>query len=132
MTEENVAPLESREIADRLVAIAEEHKAKNITLYDLNNTSLIADYFLVCSAGSEPHIRALTSHFDKDLRDVGLRPMHMDGSPASRWVVVDYGVVVVHVFHPEMRDRYQLEELWDQAEIVYQGGDQDAKPLPIF
>ena len=132
VTEKKAAQLESREIADRLVVIAENHKAKNIALYDLKNISMLADFFLVCSANSEPHIRALSSHFDKDMRDLDLRPTHVDGSPASRWIVVDYGVVVVHVFHPEMRDHYKLEELWEKADLVYEGGGEDQKPLPVF
>jgi len=132
VTEEKTENLNSRAVADRLVAIAEKHKAKNIALYDLKDTSMLADYFLICSGGSEPHIRALATHFDKDMRALDLRPQHIDGSPASHWVVVDYGIVVVHVFHPETRGHYRIEDLWEQAEIVYRGDDETSQPVPVF
>ena len=121
---------DSRKTADRLVEIAEANKATDIFLYDLKEASVLADFFLICSAGSEPHLRALANHFRKDLPD--LSPKHIEGAPASRWMIIDFTSVVVHVFHPEMREHYKLEALWENVDIIYRGGEENQEPTPVF
>jgi ribosome-associated protein len=74
------------------------------------------DLFVICSADSEPQIKAVVGEIEERLRkDHGLRPAAVDGFPASQWVVVDYLQVLVHVFHAERRRFYGLEELWGDA-----------------
>ena len=108
-------------LAKRCVEICEDRKAQDIELYDLTDISLIADFCLICSASSEPHIRAISNRLRKDLADEGVRPDHIDGDASSRWIVMDYGTVLVHIFHPEVRDFYRLEELWENGRRVYEG-----------
>ncbi|MCF7853407.1 MAG: ribosome silencing factor [Candidatus Pacebacteria bacterium] len=111
-------------LAKRCLTICEDRKAQDILLYDLTDILLITDFCLICSASSEPHIRAISNRLRKELSDEGLRPEHVDGDPASRWVVLDYGTIVVHIFHPEVRDFYRLEELWESGRLIYEGPEE--------
>lgn len=121
----DVALMEPEILARRCVAICEERKAQDLLLYDVTAESLLTDYQLICSGSSEPHLRALSSHLQKDLADEGVRPLHVDGSPASRWIVLDYGTVLIHILHPELRHYYRLEELWGDDCITYRGSEND-------
>ncbi len=125
--EEIKAALFAAEICDR-------HKARNIILYDLKESSMLADFYLVCSGTSEPHLNALAGHLEKEMRQHQLRPRHIDGSPASRWIIIDYGYLMIHLFLPAMRQYYEIEKLWaETAEVLYRGGDeQDTEPVPVF
>jgi ribosome-associated protein len=84
-------------------------------LLDIRPISLIADYFVVCSATSERQINAVTRDIADNLREDGLRPLRVEGEPASGWVLMDYGDVVVHIFDVARRDYYSLEDLWSAA-----------------
>ncbi|MDE1170657.1 MAG: ribosome silencing factor [Verrucomicrobium sp.] len=95
---------------------AEEKKALDPVLLDLRKVSSVADFFLICSAESEPQLKAIGNGLELMLKnDYGLRPNAVDGFPRSHWVVVDYGDVMVHVFHANTRGFYSLEKLWGDA-----------------
>ena len=113
-------------IARRCVEICEEHKAADIRLFDVQENSILADYFIVCSATSLPHLRALAERLRRTLIDEGVKPRGLDGNPSSQWLVLDYGVIIVHIMMPELRRRYALEEIWDKGKMIYSGG----VPLP--
>jgi len=108
--------------SDKLVKlcrqIALDKKAEEAIILDVRSISNVADYFLICTGTSEPHLKAIADEITRRLRDEGIRPLHRDGYPASRWVVMDYGDVLIHVFHPELRQRYGLEDLWGDAKRV--------------
>jgi ribosome-associated protein len=106
-------------IARRCLEVCEERKAEDILLYDVRKTSLLADYYLICSASSEPQIRAIASHLQKAMVEEGVRPLHVDGVPASHWMILDFGAVLIHIFHEETRKFYLLEELWSKDQLVY-------------
>jgi ribosome-associated protein len=90
--------------------------ASDIVLLDIRPTSLIADFFVICSAMSDRQTNAVVRDIQDTMRDeFDARPMRVEGTPASGWVLMDYGDVVVHVFSPAQRDCYQLEELWSTA-----------------
>ena len=96
----------------------EEQKGMDILLLDIQAVTILADYFVLCTATSERHIKALTGNLSRQLKiDVG-RPMGIEGEPESGWVLVDYGDVVVHLFLAETRAFYNLEELWQKAQTV--------------
>ncbi len=85
-------------------------------MLDIRPISLIADYFVVCSAASERQINAVVRDLDDAVRkEHGVRPLRIEGDASSGWVLVDYGDVVVHIFGAEQRDFYKLEELWSAA-----------------
>jgi ribosome-associated protein len=87
-------------------------------MLDMQDVSLLADYFVLCNAESTPQFRAILDEVEKQTRAAGGRPLHVEGDAASGWVLLDYGSVVVHIFDPELRDYYGLEELWNQARLV--------------
>ena len=96
--------------------IAYDRKAENIIRLDLKEYSAVSDYFVLCTATSEPHIRAVAEHIQRDvLEQLKIKPLHVDGSPESRWMIVDFGSVMVHVMDEDTRSLYQLESLWGDA-----------------
>jgi ribosome-associated protein len=83
---------------------------------DLRGISTFTDFFVICSATSEPQLRAIASEIETRLKEErGRRPVAIDGFPASQWMVLDYLQVVVHVFHRDKRAFYSLEDLWGDA-----------------
>jgi len=96
--------------------LAADKKAENIVVLDLREISTFTDFFVICSAGSEPQLKAIAGEIETRLKqDHDVRAAAVDGFPASQWIVLDYLQVVVHVFHREKRDFYSLEDLWGDA-----------------
>lgn len=108
----------SLEIARRIVELAEDKKAADIVLLDLSALTTLADYFVICSGGSERQLDAIADGIIGGLRDEKIRPIGREGLAASHWVLVDFGSVIVHVFTPPERDFYQLEKHWSAAKTV--------------
>lgn len=92
-----------------------DKKAENIIIFDVRATSSVTDFFVLCSGNSEPHLKAIADGISRRLREEGVRVASHDGMPPSRWIVLDYRDVLVHIFHPEFRERYGLEHLWGDA-----------------
>jgi ribosome-associated protein len=110
--------LNSQELAHTIVDMLEERKAMDILLLDIRQVTILADYFVLCSATSERHLQTLADDLSKQLKvDVG-RPLSVEGEPESGWMLVDYGDVIVHVFLPETRRHYDLEGLWRKAQTI--------------
>lgn len=83
---------------------------------DLRAISTFTDFFVICSAASEPQLKAIANEIEIRLKeDYTIRPSTIDGFPASQWIVLDYLQVVVHVFHRDKRAFYSLEDLWGDA-----------------
>jgi ribosome-associated protein len=83
---------------------------------DLRGISTFTDFFVICSATSEPQLKAIAGEIETRLRqEHGIRAVAMDGFPASQWIVLDYLQVVVHIFHRDKRAFYSLEDLWGDA-----------------
>jgi ribosome-associated protein len=96
--------------------LAAEKKAEEIVLLDLREISTFTDFFVICSAGSEPQLKAIAGEIETRLKeDHDIRAAAVDGFPASQWIVLDYLQVVVHIFHREKRAFYSLEDLWGDA-----------------
>jgi len=95
-----------------------ERLGSDIVLLDMEDVSLLADYFVICSAESTPQFKAIVSEVEKQAKEVGARRLRVEGQPGSGWFLLDYGSVVAHVFDPELRDYYDLEGLWKQAQLV--------------
>lgn len=99
--------------------IAYDRKAENIIRLDLSDMSAVSDYFILCTATSEPHIRAVAERIQRGvLEKLKVKPVHVDGSPESRWIIVDFGNVMVHIMTAGSRELYQLEDLWNDAPKV--------------
>jgi len=96
-----------------------DKKALDPVILDLQAVSSICDYMVICSAQSEPQIKAIVNGIEKTMKDEHERyPLAVDGFPTSQWVVIDYGDVMVHIFHDEKRGVYALEDLWSDAPQV--------------
>ena len=98
--------------------IALDKKAEEPIILDVRKISSIADFLFLCSGNSEPHLKAIADEILRRLREQGIRPIGRDGYPPSRWIVMDFNDVLVHIFHPELRQRYALEQLWGDARRV--------------
>lgn len=107
---------EGLELAQVCARAAADKKAENPVLLDLRGISSVTDFFFICTATSEPQLKAIASSIHEQLRNYyGIRPLSMDGSPASHWVVIDYGGVVAHIFLGVKREFYGIESLWRDA-----------------
>ncbi len=88
-------------------------------MLDVRGISTFTDFFVICSATSEPQLKAIANEIQTRLKeDHGVRAVAMDGFPASQWIVLDYLQVVVHIFHRDKRAFYSLEDLWGDAPKV--------------
>ncbi len=106
------------DLARRIVELAEDKKAAEIVLLDLAGLTTLADYFVICSGGSERQLDAIADGIVEALRNERLRPIGREGVSASHWILIDYGSVIVHVFTPPERDFYQLERHWGEAKTI--------------
>ena len=110
--------LDSGELARELIDAIAEKKGSEIVLLDVHSVSLLADYFIICGADTERQLKAVLDDVLERGAESGHKALRVEGSPASGWVVVDFGSVIVHCLLPEQRDYYQLEELWSDAPLV--------------
>ncbi|MDD3118559.1 MAG: ribosome silencing factor [Victivallales bacterium] len=105
-----------KELAVFCARVADDRKAENIVTLEMGEASSIADYFVLCTANSQPHLKAVTDRIERETRNqLEIRALRVEGTPESQWLLLDYGAVVIHVMTPEMRDLYQLESLWGDA-----------------
>ncbi len=103
-------------MAARCAELAADKKAESLVALDLRGISSFTDYFVICSGTSEPHLKAIAGEIEERLKqDNKVTPNAVDGYPMSQWIVIDYGDVVVHIFHEQKRTFYSLEDLWSDA-----------------
>ena len=96
----------------------DDRLAQDIVLLDMEGVSLMADYLVICSAESEPQFQAVIKETEARVKKAGGRRLHIEGTPKSAWVLIDFGSVIAHTFTPEMRRYYTLERLWKEARVV--------------
>jgi len=106
------------DLARRIVELAEDKKAADIVLLELAPLTTLADYFVICSGGSERQLEAIADGVISSLRDDKVRPIGREGTAASHWVLIDFGSVIVHIFTPPERDYYGLEKHWSEARTI--------------
>jgi ribosome-associated protein len=108
---------EAEELAALCVKTADERKAEDVIQLQVTKYSTIADFFVLCTANSEPHLKAVSERVKREARkELGIRPLASEGLPSSQWILVDFGAVIVHVMTRETRELYQLESLWGDAD----------------
>src|SRR5471030_471588 len=105
-------------LAKRAAQIALNTKALDVVLLDLRGVTDMTDFFLIASGTSDTHARAIGEHVMEEMKKEGFRANHVEGLEKGRWVLVDFVDFIVHVFHPTLRNFYQLERLWSDAEEV--------------
>lgn len=108
--------MDSRQLALTCMELADNRKAENIVALDVRKLTSVADYFIICSGLSEPHLKAIINEIrDHVFKKYGVHPRCMDGMVGTSWVVLDYYDVVVHVMRDDTRQRYDLESFWGDA-----------------
>ena len=96
----------------------DKHKAEDIKVLEVSNITSIADYFLIASGGSANQVKSLSDYVEEELAKEGKYPLRNEGYQTGDWITLDYGDVLVHVFRREIRDFYDLERLWVDANNV--------------
>lgn len=107
--------METKDIAQKIAAAANDKKAKDILLLNMEGLSPVTDFYVICSAGNSTLVKAIVDNIEDKLAEAGVHPTHKEGYADARWVLLDYGDVVAHVFLEEERDFYNLEQLWADA-----------------
>lgn len=119
---------EADDLARACAHAAADKKAADIRVLDMREVSSFTDFFVIASGSSEPQLKAITSGIRETLREkFHCRPLAEDGFPASQWVVLDYGDVIVHLFHDEKRTHYALEDLWSDAPVLNWESEKDGR-----
>ena len=108
----------SAAVAQRAAQLIVDYKGNDVVLLDLHEVSDMTDYFIVASGTSDTHVRSIGERLIEDMKKEGVRVHHAEGLEKGRWVLLDFVDFVVHVFHPTLRNFYQLERLWSDAESV--------------
>ncbi|GIP35886.1 ribosome silencing factor [Paenibacillus sp. J2TS4] len=101
-----------------VIRAAEDKKAMDVVVLDLQGISLIADYFVICHGNSETQVQAIVTSIRKKADENKWTIRGVEGSDNARWVLIDLGDVVVHVFHREDREYYNIERIWSDAKVV--------------
>ena len=111
--------VEGQDLAVACAKACEEILAEDIKVLDLRGVSSLTDFMVICSGSSMPHLKAILREVESKVRDwTEARPLYTEGRVNSRWVVLDYVDVMVHVMHHEMRELYGLEDLWGDAAAI--------------
>jgi ribosome-associated protein len=114
--QDDIFLIHTRRIAD----LAASKKAVNLVAVDVRGLTLIADSFVMCSANSEPQLKAIFNTVHDGMKEAGLRPLRTEGSFQGGWMLIDFGSILFHVFRQTAREFYDLDGLWA-----------DAKPIPL-
>ncbi|ANS75203.1 ribosomal silencing factor RsfS [Paenibacillus yonginensis] len=100
------------------VTAADDKKAMNIVALDLKGISLISDYFVICHGNSDTQVQAIATEIRKQVNEAGGTVKGIEGLDSARWVLMDLGDVIVHIFHRDEREYYNIERLWSDAKVV--------------
>ena len=123
--------MDSKKLALLCRKLADDKKAEDLLVLDVRKISSVTDYFVLASGTSEPHLRAIVDEISDVLReDHGLAPSGKDGTINTAWVVLDYFDVMVHIMRADVRRRYDLEGLWNDAPRVKMPAARRKKPPP--
>ncbi|MBR1747864.1 MAG: ribosome silencing factor [Clostridia bacterium] len=110
--------MNSLQIKDIIIELLKAKKATDITVIDVAEQTIIADFFIIATGKSTSQVKALTESLEEKGEEKGLTLLRRDGEREARWVVMDYGGVIVHIFNDSTRDFYALEKLWEKGNNV--------------
>ena len=113
-----MATITPRQLALLAAEVCDEKKAKEIVVLDVRKITTISDYFIVCSTSNERQARAIAEEMRMKLKEMGKREMGVEGMEDARWVLQDFGDIVLHIFHESQREFYDIEGLWADAKQV--------------
>lgn len=122
--------LETKEYALLAAEAATEKKATDVVVLDVASTLVITDYFIIASGTTDRQVRAVAEEIEHKLKEAGLRVIGREGEREAKWILLDFGDVVAHVFQPDEREFYRLEKLWSDAEqLLLAVETEDAAPV---
>ena len=107
--------MQPRELAEKIAAVADDKKGKDILLLNMDGISYMTDYFVIASASNTTLVRAIADAIEDKLAEENVFCRHKEGYTGGRWILMDFGDAVVHIFLEEERDFYNLEQLWADA-----------------
>ncbi len=107
----------SKEMLESIVKVLDEKKAEDIVAIETAGITIVADYFIIASATSNPHVKALADDVEDEMAKLGVFTSHVEGK-ATGWILLEFDGVIVHLFLNESRDYYNLERLWADANYV--------------
>lgn len=110
--------LTDKQVLDRIAQAIFDKKGFNILVLDVRGISTMTDYFLIAEGSVDRHVKALSTAIRNELATIGLSPLYLEGEQEGDWVVQDYGNIVIHLFVPDLREKYALEDLWKESKIV--------------
>lgn len=102
----------------RIAHLVADKKAKDIKAYDVRGLTVVADAFLICTATSEPQLKAVYNSVKEGMKDAGVPVLRTEGTFHSGWVLLDYGDVIFHIFREQARDFYDLDGMWGDAKEI--------------
>ena len=108
----------AKEIVSAVVKILDSKKAGDIKVLKIDNKTIIADYFVICSGKSMAQVKAIFEGLEEKMEDNGVECRHKDGFKECKWIALDYGNVIVHIFHNTTREFYQLDKLWNNGNNI--------------
>lgn len=114
------APAKNNELNGNIIEAIQDIKGKNIVVIDLSNIGEApTDYFIVCEGESTTQVKAIADNIEKKIKEeLSLSPSHVEGTTHANWILVDYFNTIVHIFHPEARSFYEIEDLWSDGETI--------------
>ena len=104
--------MNSNELSNKIAQILSDKKALDVTIINISEKTIVADYYVIATAKSSPHVKALSEYLEFELDKLEITPLRREGTREGRWAVIDYGDVVVHIFNDETRVFYNLEKMW--------------------
>ena len=107
--------MQGADLARKTAQLLYDRKARDILALKVDHLMVITDYLVLATGSSALQTHALMDHLDQELSALGVQPRRIEGQQAARWIVMDYGTVIVHIFHPEDREFYRLERLWSDG-----------------
>ncbi len=123
MKDEKIQIERAKEIAMLASNTLDNKKGMDVTVLEVGEQTILADYFVLATGTSNTHVRALADEVEFKLREeLNVEPNHIEGASGNAWTLLDYGCVVIHVFTSQARDFYKLERLWSGNEIKFEGG----------
>ncbi|WP_138415670.1 ribosome silencing factor [Aquibacillus sediminis] len=110
--------MDSKQLALDIAKVCDDKRGEDIVLLDMNDVSIIADYFLICQGSNERQVEAIARAIKDEADEQGIDVKRMEGFEHARWILVDLGDIVCHIFHKDERNYYNLERLWGDAPVV--------------
>jgi ribosome-associated protein len=105
------------QLPELVAAAASDKKARDIVILDMEGVSIVTDYFVICTANSTTQAQAIADNIEEKLESQGIKALRKEGYREARWVLLDYGTCVAHVFVEDDRNFYSLERLWGDAKL---------------